>query len=236
MTDHRRAAWLLALSALIAAAVFALWPELDLRVSALFWRPGEGFFLRDQPILGALRYLAWGASLVLFLLSVVVAAITRCQDMLRRAAFVALLYLTGPILLVDMLLKRFWGRARPAQVTEFGGPADFTPFWLPSDQCARNCSFVSGEGSAAVALILAALVLVPVLRRWLPRRAVAGIVLATGALSVLTLAQRVATGRHFLSDTVFATLLVLAIGLVLHRLLLARRGRGGPPDDAPADG
>ena len=37
------------------------------------------------------------------------------------------------------------------------------------------------------------------------------------------LALRVITGRHFLSDTVFAVLFVLAIALGLHRWLLTER-------------
>ena len=39
-------------------------------------------------------------------------------------------------------------------------------------------------------------------------------------LPVVGLALRVITGRHFLSDTVFAVLLVLALAVGLHRLLL----------------
>ena len=44
-------------------------------------------------------------------------------------------------------------------MTGFGGQAEFTPPWWPTDQCVSNCSFVSGEVSgttaAAIGLIIA---------------------------------------------------------------------------------
>ena len=39
----------------------------------------------------------------------------------RSWGYILLLYALGPGLLVDGLLKRFWGRARPADVQTFGG-------------------------------------------------------------------------------------------------------------------
>jgi lipid A 4'-phosphatase len=144
----------------------------------------------------------------------------------RTWSLIALLYLLGPILLVNGILKRFWGRARPADIAEFGGTARFTPPWPPADECARNCSFVSGEGAAAVALMIAALVILAALRpRLTPALHRAGVVLAV-ALPAIGIGLRIATGRHFLSDTVFAALFMLAIALVLHRVLPDRR-RGG---------
>ncbi|MFM2357027.1 MAG: hypothetical protein RLZZ528_2763, partial [Pseudomonadota bacterium] len=40
-------------------------------------------------------------------------------------------------------------------------------------------------------------------------------------LAVVASTLRIAAGRHFLSDTVFAALIVFAVALALHRLLLA---------------
>src|SRR5690606_18059807 len=143
----------------------------------------------------------------------------------REAGFIFLLYLLGPILLVNGVLKTYWGRARPVDVAEFGGAATFTPPWLPADQCVANCSFVSGEGSAATALLLAFVVLAPDAWRLFPRRAFALYALAGLVLPATGLALRIMTGRHFLSDTIFAVLLVLSLALGLLRLLL--KGRCG---------
>lgn len=88
-------------------------------------------------------------------------------------------------------------------------------------QCARNCSFVSGETSSAVALGVAFWIASAVwrLENWqrLYLR-VAGVL-----IPVFVIVQRVTSGRHFLSDAVFATLLVLTLAWGL--LALASRAR-----------
>lgn len=226
--DHRRAAWWLAAAFAAALGFFWLWPGADLRVSALFYRDGEGFWIGSIPGIETLRNAVWNLSLAVALFALAALALAAARrpapDFGARAAgFVLLLYVLGPGLLVNAILKNHWGRARPGSIVEFGGTQSFTPPWLPSDQCDRNCSFVSGEGSGAVALAISFVVLAPLARRVLPRMlfpayAAAGVILpATG------LFLRVATGRHFLSDTVFAALLVLAIALALHRWLMTDR-------------
>jgi membrane-associated PAP2 superfamily phosphatase len=226
--DHRKAAIALGLLTLAALAVFVVFPGLDLAVSARFHRPGEGFWLAGNPLVDALRHGIWTLSIAVFAFAIaalVLAAFRRpiLGVDVREAGFIVLLYLLGPILLVNGVLKEHWGRARPVEVTEFGGTATFTPPWLPSDQCIDNCSFVSGEGSAAMALGLAFLVLAPDAWRLMTRRGFALYALAGTLLPAAGIALRVMTGRHFLSDTVFAVLLVLALALGLHRLLLKGR-------------
>ncbi len=226
--DHRKSAIGLAAAFLVAVAVFALWPGIDLAVSAAFFREGEGFWLGRVESVQALRHFIWNLSIAAVLLSLVALGLAAIRRPLpgfgaRPAGFVFLLYLLGPVLLVNALLKNHWGRARPADTTEFGGTLTFTPPWLPSDQCASNCSFVSGEGSAAVALAITFLLLVPLLRRVLPDLLFRAYVVLAVFLPAAGLALRVITGRHFLSDTVFAVLFVLAIALGLHRWLLTER-------------
>ncbi len=226
--DHRKAGLWFAVAFVLALVVFAVWPGLDIAVSSWFYRPDSGFWLAEDPWVEGVRNLVWDLSILVFVLSAAafVAALVgrRAREARGRiAGFIFLLYLLGPILLVDGILKRFWGRARPATIIEFGGDRMFTPPWLPSDQCASNCSFVSGEGSAAAALALSFLVLAPIARRILPRAAFVLYVAAGLLLPAAGLALRVMTGRHFVSDTVFAVLFVSGIALVLHRLLLTER-------------
>ncbi|WP_181366577.1 phosphatase PAP2 family protein [Albidovulum aquaemixtae] len=226
--DHRKATRRLLLAYGVSLFLFALWPTLDLRVSALFHTEGAGFTLAAVPALHVLRETVWNLSIAMFALSLGALGLAAFGRAIpgfeaRTAGFVFLLYLLGPILLVNGLLKRFWGRARPADITEFGGSREFTPPWLPADQCAANCSFVSGEGSAATALLLSLLVLAPALRGFLPPAAFRVYLGLAILLPAMGIALRVATGRHFLSDTVFAVLFVLTIALVLHRLLLTPR-------------
>lgn len=226
--DHRRAAYWLTAGFALTLAAFYLWPELDLYTSALFYREGERFWLSDVEAVQILRETVWNLSIAAFLMAVVALVLAAVKRPIpefgaRPAAFVFLLYLLGPILLVNAVLKNHWGRARPGSIVEFGGTREFTPPWLPADQCAKNCSFVSGEGSAAVALAITFVILAPLARRFLPRITFAAYVVLAATLPLAGIVLRVMTGRHFLSDTIFAALFVLAIALVLHRLLLHRR-------------
>ena len=227
--SRRCAAALLAAVFGAACVLFLVWPEIDLQVAALFHVPGTGFPAQSNATLGLLRETIWNLSIVLALTALaggLVFAFTR-RDLFGVPGgvwqFVALLYLLGPGLLVNGVLKSLWGRARPDQIVEFGGTASFSPAWVISDQCARNCSFVSGEGAGGAALVIGGLVVLMALRRRL-----GGPVLwiAQGALIAAGLtgaAMRVGFGRHFLSDTVFAALLVGLIAIALWPLV----SRGG---------
>ena len=225
--DHRRLAGVWLVAFVLVNAVFLIWPGLDIAVSGLFYDSDAGFFLAGSGTLEVVRQAIWRLSVVLVLacLALVIWGLIfrRCRPDPRAAIFIVLLYLLGPVLLVDGILKRFWGRARPANVEAFGGPAQFTPPLIPGDQCAHNCSFVSGEGAAATALVISLAVLAPHVRRVTgPGWYRAYLVLAV-AVPLTGMALRVATGRHFLSDTLDAALFVALIALGLHRLLLSPR-------------
>lgn len=215
----------LVLAALLAATavvmlVFGLWPGLDLAASARFY-DGSGFPVSDQPVIETLRRIFWRASQIIPVLALAGLAAARINrgDALGLPAriwgFILVLFVLGPGLLVNGILKAHWGRARPTQITEFGGSAEFTPFWQITDQCAANCSFVSGEGSGSMAMAISALVVLAHLR---PRISAAAY--RTGqAASLAMLAfvgwHRVAAGGHFLSDLLlswcFTALLALAL-------------------------
>ncbi|WP_377832635.1 phosphatase PAP2 family protein [Acidimangrovimonas pyrenivorans] len=208
----------------LSQALFAAAPWIDLWVSALFYRPGIGFPLGRLPLMEALRQVYWTGSYVVFLgLCLALAAsllLGRARQVPARIwGFGVLGFLIGPALLVNALFKAHWGRARPWQVTEFGGAAQFTPAWQISDACHRNCSFVSGEaaGAAMVALVACVLLWPLVARRRRPAFAAGlGLFFALGA------GLRVAVGGHFLSDVVFAGFLDAYVALALYRLLRLR--------------
>jgi lipid A 4'-phosphatase len=146
----------------------------------------------------------------------------------RAWGFILALYILAPGLLVNAGLKSHWGRARPAAVQEFGGTAQFTPALQPADECLRNCSFVSGEASAAAALAISVAAGLYVLRgRMAPVTLRAGL-WAAFAVAVLGSLLRLATGRHFLSDVVFAWLLTAGVALVLWVTVLQTRAAASP--------
>lgn len=193
---------------LVAGALFSIWPEWDLAVSGWFHQPGAGFYLREtfwvqllyRGATWVLVALALGALLVLVVGSLSPPQDTRARQARRgAAAFFLAAVILGPGLVVNGLFKSHWGRARPAQVQEFGGQRLFTAALQPSRQCAKNCSFVSGHASIGFVLMAFACIFRRQRRLWL----LAG--LGAGALVGLA---RIAQGGHFVSDVVFSGFVV----------------------------
>ena len=206
------------------SAYFMVLPGIDMAVSTLFYSPETGFALAAEPVLKALRK---SSSLVLgvVLLGLVATAVAgvirrrRLAGPARRAVVLLAGLALGSGLIVNSLLKSLWGRARPVQIEAFGGEADFTAAWRLSDNCASNCSFVSGEVSAATALAVSLFCLT----RLLPPSLHRAVRTAALVLPAATIYQRVSTGRHFLSDAAFAVLLTLIVAALLRPLLAPAR-------------
>lgn len=223
----------LTLSAMAAVVfvIFGAWPGLDLWVSGLFFASKTGFDGFASSGWNQLRLAIWRLSELVLALSIL-AYLTQLlvpfpllRATRRLSGFAALLYLLGPGLLVDVLLKPFWGRARPAQVSEFGGTLAFSPPHVLSHQCTSNCSFVAGEMAGAVAL---AVVLFLVLDRMKGRISLSHRRIVQGLILLVPLfvgVQRIAAGRHFLSDVLLSTIFVLLCAVLLKTLILQPRPR-----------
>ena len=214
----------LAAAFVLAAAVFSVWPGIDLWISGLF-HDGEDFI--EVEALETARHLIWSASTVTALgaLALWMAWLPLGREASvpgRLWGWIAALYLIGPGLVVNGLLKEHWGRARPAYV--FRGEAEFTAPLVVTDQCPSNCSFVSGEASAAVAL---AIVLATLAWSSLGRRGRVRAVAILGVVAGAAGFMRVLTGRHFLSDVVFAGFVTAVVAAALWWAM-----RVGPARDA----
>jgi lipid A 4'-phosphatase len=205
--------------------LFTLWPRIDLAVARIFYTPGWGFRPADQLWLEVVRRTIWALSVVMALTALAGLAATWClgRPLLRMTradwGFIVALYALGPGLLVEFILKGNWGRARPSDVTEFGGTRRFTAATEISDQCTRNCSFTAGEMAGAVALAVASAL---ILWRWRDRlsaRAVAAARIVLVSQAVLVGVQRIVTGRHFLSDVILSALFTLVVAVALVPLL-----------------
>lgn len=203
----------------LAAAIFLLFPGIDLWAGALFFRPEGRFLFGDW---GPVRAIYRGVPYVVELVAIGVPALCLIslwrgrsfgQLDVRAAAFLLLSLALGPGLLVNAVLKDHWGRARPAQVEEFGGPQQFTPALIPADQCARNCSFPAGHPAIGFYLVSFAFLV----RDPKQRRMAQGAAIAAGALIGVA---RMAQGGHFLSDVVFSGLLVYATSWLLYRAII----------------
>lgn len=212
----------LALATVLTSGLFVALPDIDRAAAALFHAGGQDFLLRDsalhrlvdhavRPAVKVLTYvLAAAACLAL----VTRGRVPRWPP--RAVASVGLVFALGPGLLVNGILKTWIGRARPKQITEFGGDRTFSAAYMPADECARNCSFVSGDVAFAAALLALAL-LAPA--AW--RHAAVG---AACALTAVTGFYRMATGAHFLSDIVLAALLTWLLTMVVHRTIHGQAG------------
>jgi len=183
------------------ALLFTLWPQLDLATSAAFF--SDGHFNGEKSALvmalyGGIPVMSKAIIISLFL-ALFFFCFVRSEKGRRRRAQVGYLLVAlalGPGLLIDVVLKDNWGRARPAKVSEFGGQSRFTPAMVPSRECDNNCSFVSGHASAGFYIVsLGFLGGALALRRWTL------IGLVAGGLFGLA---RVSQGGHFLSDVVFS--------------------------------
>lgn len=214
----------------LAALLFILAPELDVAFSRLFHREGEGFFLRGwPPIAYSYKY----TPLIATLTGVLVAALTllRLTPGIRRLhvrgrviAYIGLSLAIGPWLVTNEILKDNLGRARPKQTVEFGGTRAFTPAFVVSDECPKNCAFVSGHAATGFFLVTFAFLMAPGRLR---KAAFAGAV-AVGAAAGM---GRVAVGSHYLSDIVFAGFINIAVAWALYVWVVERNGFAGPPFD-----
>jgi lipid A 4'-phosphatase len=205
-------------AAAVALALLTEFPAIDLWVSGLFYQPGRGFPLGDtmpvQIVYRGAPYLA--TSLVLLILGCLVAALLRrpAPGISGRAATFLLLALAiGPGILTNLVLKDHWGRARPAQIVEFGGTQEFTPAAIPARQCDHNCSFTSGHAALGFYVVSFAFLARTRRGRWAGQ--VAAIVLGT-----LFGLARIAQGAHFLSDVVVSGLVVYATSWLLYQAMI----------------
>lgn len=192
--------------ALLFVVLFAVYPDLDLKVASYFYDPktvsfpvargAVAAFARD-----AAMWIVWGVAAP-SIVAVVVKFARPLKPLLlpgRTVAFILITIILSAVLISNLGFKAHWGRPRPVMVTEFGGPWTFKPWYDPSGACPKNCSFFSGEGATAFWTYAPAALAPPA---WRPLAYVAATAfgLATGGL-------RIAFGGHFLSD-------VLASGLV----------------------
>ncbi len=207
--------------------LFLLVPQLDLWTSGLFFAADGGFFLSKWPPVELLyRAVPWIACGVVLAIAGAGAWLFLVQRPLWRFDRKALLFLSlsialGPGLLANVVLKDHWGRARPTQIEAFGGTRRFTPAPLPASQCAHNCSFVSGHAALGFSLVGFAFLL-PTAR---PRRWGIAAALAFGGLIGLV---RIVQGGHFLSDVVYAGLLVYGTTALLHWWIVTNDGLAAP--------
>jgi lipid A 4'-phosphatase len=205
-------AFVLATAAVVV--LFRVVPEIDLWFQHLFWSEADGFFLKNSAFATFFyKGIRWatpvvGGILAAIILHGLLGSSPRTKRWLKPSLATLATIAIGAGLIVNVMLKDQWGRARPSQITEFGGVMQFTPPFTMAEQCVRNCSFVAGHPSMVFAFF--GLALFATRNRGLALAAVA----LGGALAGL---GRIMQGGHFLSDVIFSGVVMFITAWLIHR-------------------
>src|SRR3954464_9455056 len=195
---------------LVIGVVFGLYPELDLRLAALFFDPETKTFpLKLNDWAGVARdaamWVAW-AFVLPALIALVVKMVRPDRPLMvsgRAIVFLLVTIIMSAGILTNLTFKSYWGRPRPVVVTQFNGDQEFVPWWDPRGGCGRNCSFFSGEGATAFWTFAPAALTPPA---WRPLA-----YLAATLFGVTTSVLRMAFGGHFFTDVAAAGLVTFLV-------------------------
>lgn len=213
------------LSAFVTASIsmiFSAFPQIDLSVSRLFYVEGQGFPASNITVLQTFRAIGQYFPLTLSIVMLVGLALkliypTRpCLFNPRFTVYFASLFLLGPGLIVNLILKPFWDRPRPRQILEFGGDKVFMTPWQFGGETFDARSFVSGEVAVVVCLIPLAFFVPPVWRRC--------VFVLLSLFAAATGLNRMVFGAHFLSDVLIAAGLMAMLASGLWYLIYVRPG------------
>jgi membrane-associated PAP2 superfamily phosphatase len=199
----------------------------DIAVARRYFTPGEGWTQADDAVFRLLyRYGPWLAVTLavggLGMGLLYTFGPTRDARAARRAWLFPLLMLLGPGLLVNAVGKDNWGRPRPKQIQEFGGPDTYITAGAIGPVAKDRKSFPSGHASMGFYLLAGYFV-------WRGRRPLlARASLAAGVLMGAAIGwARIVQGGHFLSDVIWAGAAVFIAGEVIAWLLLRERPLAG---------
>ena len=123
----------------------------------------------------------------------------------RGLAYLLLVILIGPGLVVNLVFKDHWGRARPVHITEFGGQYNYTPPLKLGNT--PDKSFPCGHCS--VGFMFFALY-------FLSRKYKRYYLTLTLTISFALALARLAAGGHFLSDILWSGYLVFFVSWLLY--------------------
>ena len=193
--------------------LFNYFPEIDIYVSSLFYNSEQGFFLQDNLFI-QFMYRFTQAFCLAFMVGIIYLGVKKYLKIksfnlryYKKLIYVILVVAIGPGFIVHTVLKDNIGRPRPFQVQEFGGQNAFQHTFTVSKICDMNCSFVSGHASVGFMVYALAFLYHDYRRR---RYFILGTVLGLSFGMV-----RVIQGKHFLSDIIFAGIVVFITAYIL---------------------
>ncbi len=198
--------------------IFLIFPEFDIFLSKIFYYEKE-FISEKYTFIKMLRknlknLMVFIPILALFIL--LINTINRKQKIRQnlriRTKYALIGLVLGPIvgcgLIANLYFKDTWGRARPVHVEEFGGDKIFTPPFFKSDQCIKNCSWISGEASAAFSFLVGTLLFKKQI-----------FIICNLILGFLVFFCRLSMGGHFFSDNIFAMIFMIYLAIIYKNLV-----------------
>jgi len=196
---------------------FTLFPKFDIFFSKFFFF--EGKFVSDKYVfIRSLRSFLKDLMIVISIASLLILMVNfffknKKKTILKfRTKLILIGFIVGPVigcgLIANFYFKDNWGRARPINIQEFGGEKTYTQPFIISDQCERNCSWISGEASAAFSFITGTIILKNPIFFML--NIVFGIIVSF---------CRIAMGGHFLSDNIFAMIFMIYLAILYKYLV-----------------
>lgn len=202
-------------------AVAAFCPSLDLKAAGFFYHKDGGFYLAANPLCVAIHNLAYYGARIM---GVGLAALALFSYLRRTSIgqieskgwlFLFLALMIGPVLIANVGFKDHWGRARPREITVFGGTEAFSPALLPRSPAHKNGSFVSGDGAFGFFL--------PSFAYVVPRTRSRRTFWAGIGGGIIFGATRIIMGAHFFSDVLFAAFFMMASSALIFALMYGWR-------------
>ncbi len=149
-------------------------------------------------------------SIVGFLAFVVSFFHKTCLPYRKMGLFIVLFMILGPGLVINTVFKDHWGRPRPFDIVNFGGPEQFRHPW-EKGQSEQGKSFPSGHASVGFSLFSLFFILRKGSHKWATFFLFLG--LFYGMLMGL---GRMIQGGHFITDVLWAGYLTYLTGMILY--------------------
>ena len=196
---------------ILASLLLTIGPTFDIFSSGLFYLGKSKFYLQSYSLITVVfREITLPIIGVYVLILPVLSMFLPIKKLffnytfsIKEIIYIWLAFVGSLGIFINLVLKTFWGRARPNDVLQLGGGDVYSPWYKITDECLNNCSFVSGDASVGFSL----LVLFFITRKTI----YCYLAVVLGSLLGLI---RIAEGGHFLSDVVFS-FLVMAISTIL---------------------
>lgn len=203
---------------LLLSILFIFFPEVDIFLSGLFFY--EKRFISEHFIfIKDLRIILKNLMIII----PIIAILLLVTDFIRkkkgkklffssRSKYAVIGLLLGPIigcgLIANLYFKETWGRARPVHIEEFGGNKIFTGAFIKSTECESNCSWISGETSAAFSFLVGTLLLKKNI-----------FIRLNFILGFLVFFCRQSMGGHFFSDNIFAMIFMIYLAILYKSII-----------------